>query len=500
MGEESINRDSISDSSCSRSSADALIAKSPPEKGKGFEFSKRNRKQSKKIVYDFLDRGTEAQKDSFKWIPNPSETAPQERRSSLLKEIDSVNLTLESARTPSYTSDFTSNTYCKNGYIRGCSGRDGKCADSPLKYNEFSSLMSTLGTGSEFPMEVKVTEKDLTKAQSEGRPRLRDDNSTYVITGSVQLMLGILMAVFGVLVIAYGSSLSGVGSGLWGGAVAMFSGLFGILAGLKGCYSTTKTETKVSPTLLTGFLALCLVSFALSNLVMVLTATGLIRDLQTPVIVEEKNSITLEGEHTINWPPVLADAGLMLAAALQCIVTVISGYKCYRQVCPCLRKNHNRLSETDSSNQKYKAAGKDRLVNHWLGQQFLAAEKSKKKEKQEGYLPWGTPNIVFLPPPPPIITSGQVPIWTFLQAPSSVFGSSTCSHLYGGSMPCCCHHDNRYHINQQPLIHESRPRRIDPDPKVPVRSRAKKSHAKERRRPFRQRKKWRRLTRDWTGK
>lgn len=224
MGEESINRDSISDSSCSRSSADALIAKSPPEKSKGLEFSKRNRKHSKKLVYDFLDKGTEAQKDSFKWIPNPSETACQERRSSLLKEIDSVNLTLNSARTPSYTSDFTSNTYCKNGYIRGCSDKNCKNVDSPLKYNEFSSLMSTLGTGSEFPMEVKVAEKEVTKPHGEGRPRLKDENATYVITGSVQLMLGILMAVFGVLVIAYGSSLSGVGSGLWGGAVAMFSG------------------------------------------------------------------------------------------------------------------------------------------------------------------------------------------------------------------------------------------------------------------------------------
>lgn len=60
-----------------------------------------------------------------------------------------------------------------------------------------------------------------------------------------------------------------------------------MLAGLKGCYSSTKTESKISPALLTGFLALCLVSFALSNLVLVLTATGLIRDVQRPYFTED---------------------------------------------------------------------------------------------------------------------------------------------------------------------------------------------------------------------
>lgn len=69
-----------------------------------------------------------------------------------------------------------------------------------------------------------------------------------------------------------------------------------------------------------------------------------------------------------------------------------------------------------------------------------------------------------------IVTSGQVPILTFLQAPSSILSSSACSQMYNRSAPCCCHHDNRYLINQQPMVHERRVSRkaqyIQPDPKV----------------------------------
>lgn len=59
-----------------------------------------------------------------------------------------------------------------------------------------------------------------------------------------------------------------------------------------------------------------------------------------------------EDESSINWAPVLADAGLILASALQCILAVMSGYKCYKKVCPCSKRDHSRLSETDSHDEK----------------------------------------------------------------------------------------------------------------------------------------------------
>lgn len=240
MGEGSIIHDSVSDSTHSRSSGDALIAKSPQSK-KSFDFKIRDRKHSRKSKdrYDFFDSsGTEEQKDTFKWIPNPSESIlsenriRHERRPSYVKQsIEPIVSTLESDKTYSSTyttSDFTSNSYTKNGYIRGNNDKNNKNGyncDSLLKYNEFSSLVSSLGTGTTFPIEVKVEEKEMLKNEDK-RPKFDDENSVFLITGGIQMMLGILMAVFGVLVIVHDSSLAGAGSGLWGGAVAMLSGKF----------------------------------------------------------------------------------------------------------------------------------------------------------------------------------------------------------------------------------------------------------------------------------
>lgn len=70
------------------------------------------------------------------------------------------------------------------------------------------------------------------------------------------------------------------------------------------------------------------------------------------MVLQELNEVNEEDSNIMNWPPVLADVGLILAAALQCVATVFSGYKCYRKVCPCLRSDHNRLSDADSHNEK----------------------------------------------------------------------------------------------------------------------------------------------------
>jgi len=198
MGESSLINDSMSDSTITKNSDDTLIAKSPQKKNK-FEF-----KLGVTKAKDFLNNGTEEQRDTFKWIPNPTESMLSDNRQSTLESVSSAT-----------TSDFSSNGYGRNGYTRG--------GNPPLlKYNEFSSLLSSLATG---PVEVKPTE--VAAKKSDSSPSCRDDElSVLLITGGIQMMLGILMAVFGVLIIVHDASLAGAGSGLWGGAVALLSGKF----------------------------------------------------------------------------------------------------------------------------------------------------------------------------------------------------------------------------------------------------------------------------------
>lgn len=105
------------------------------------------------------------------------------------------------------------------------------------------------------------------------------EENTFLFLGVSQMLLGVLMAVFGVLAIVHDSSLSGVGAGLWGGAVAMAAGVVGVLAGLRTCYSVT--DSTPSRLAVTAFLALCLISLAVSNLVVVLAIIGLVRDGQS---------------------------------------------------------------------------------------------------------------------------------------------------------------------------------------------------------------------------
>jgi hypothetical protein len=115
------------------------------------------------------------------------------------------------------------------------------------------------------------------------------------------------MAVFGILAIVHDSSLSRVGAGLWGGAVAMATGVVGVLAGLRSCYSVT--ESSPSRLAVTAFLALCLISLAVGNLVVVLAVIGLVRDGQTADVraieeVKARNSITVAHYRVHKSPPV----------------------------------------------------------------------------------------------------------------------------------------------------------------------------------------------------
>lgn len=228
MGEDLTPQNSIVESDHSRLSEVALIENFFTEV-RNFNSNNRDRKYSRK--YNVTENQVDEDKNSIKWIPQQTELIEENKKSksrgerkSSRKHHEPRMATMESDKTSSSctASDFTNNVYHKNGYIRGTN--DSKPdKDSPLKYNEFSSLISTLGGGSHLPVEVKVDDKEARKTD-EKRSWLEEASSIFVILGGIQIMLGILMAVFGVLVIAHDSSLSGAGSGLWGGAVAMFSG------------------------------------------------------------------------------------------------------------------------------------------------------------------------------------------------------------------------------------------------------------------------------------
>lgn len=111
-----------------------------------------------------------------------------------------------------------------------------------------------------------------------GFPVIKASEGPVIVTfGGIQLVAGILMIAFGILAMLHEASLSSVGAGLWGGAMGAAIGLVGIVAGFKGCYHTSD---RISPLAITVYLALCLVGIGVSNLALVLTATGLLRDSQ----------------------------------------------------------------------------------------------------------------------------------------------------------------------------------------------------------------------------
>lgn len=113
-----------------------------------------------------------------------------------------------------------------------------------------------------------------------GFPVIKASEGPIIVTlGGIQLVAGILMIAFGILSMLHEASMSSVGAGLWGGAMGAANGFVGILAGFKGCYQSTD---KISPLAITVYLALCLVAIGVNNLVLVLTATGLLRDSQRP--------------------------------------------------------------------------------------------------------------------------------------------------------------------------------------------------------------------------
>jgi hypothetical protein len=78
-----------------------------------------------------------------------------------------------------------------------------------------------------------------------------------------------------------------------------------------------------------------------------------------------------------NWAPLLANCGLLFMSCAHCLVTVVSGFRCYRQVCPCARQKDRKQPSAswplpdspEPAGSFYSTSSKEMLISNWLGQQ-----------------------------------------------------------------------------------------------------------------------------------
>lgn len=126
---------------------------------------------------------------------------------------------------------------------------------------------------------------------SDETPRRDLDTVRVLQYGGLQMICGVLMLVLGVLTLVHRSAMGRWGAGLWGGGAAATTGLAGLMAGLRGYYNPGEP---LSSTGVTVYLALCLVSTATTTLAIVVTSTGLLRDLHRPLLDEVRRYESLE--------------------------------------------------------------------------------------------------------------------------------------------------------------------------------------------------------------
>lgn len=119
----------------------------------------------------------------------------------------------------------------------------------------------------------------------------RDETAMRVLAyGSLQVLCGVLMVVLGALALVHRSSMGRCGAGLWGGGAALTTGITGVSVAMRAYHSPGE------PLGLTGttvYLALTMVTNAVSVLVLGLASTGLLRDLRQPPVYDEQVSVIL---------------------------------------------------------------------------------------------------------------------------------------------------------------------------------------------------------------
>ncbi|XP_066261561.1 uncharacterized protein [Euwallacea similis] len=182
--------------------------------------------------------------------------------------------------------------------------------------------------------------------------------------GLLQFVFGFLMVVFGCYVIAYKASLNYLGGGIWGGLLSMITGISGALAGANHFCPFKNTAQKVAHT---TFLALSLISIAVSQLIVVIASTGLARDVNSVDFRESmdkmENMTTFQkitGEITQNYKGILYNVALIIASALECITAAVASYRSSRELCPCFRRNEDYYQDNLNMHRSHA------LVSSWL--------------------------------------------------------------------------------------------------------------------------------------
>ncbi|XP_037071351.1 uncharacterized protein LOC119089276, partial [Pollicipes pollicipes] len=145
--------------------------------------------------------------------------------------------------------------------------------------------------------------------------------------GSGRLLVGCLLLVFGVLALLQGSSQAYLGGGLWGGICVIVSGALGIISSRRPC----------AYFYLASFMAMSIVSLAVSGLVVIFSAIGLVRDDASSRAIyvdsETGEPLAFLGDVVIRRPAVIFSAVLLGLAVLDILFSLFSVAICSREVC-----------------------------------------------------------------------------------------------------------------------------------------------------------------------
>lgn len=190
--------------------------------------------------------------------------------------------------------------------------------------------------------------------------------------GILQILLGLFMIAFGIMTIFHQASLSMIGAGIWSGLLCSTAGIFSIFASTKKCCTAISSFEKLSHTIC---LALSLVGLALAQLVVVLSAISLSKDLNNQ---ENENYLTEEGTPSFggftadgkfaiiipeNYMGILSNFALIVASSLQCVCCIVVSVKKAKDVFPCIQKKNVLYTGFEDNRPNNRHA----LVQSWLG-------------------------------------------------------------------------------------------------------------------------------------
>ncbi|KAL1495009.1 hypothetical protein ABEB36_010499 [Hypothenemus hampei] len=155
-----------------------------------------------------------------------------------------------------------------------------------------------------------------------------------------------------------------LGGGIWGGMLAMITGISGILSAAKHVCPFKHNAQKAAHT---TFLALSLISVAVSQLIVVIACTGLARDVNSVEFresLEKPETLSTLGKLTEeiaeNYKGILFNIILIIVSSFECITAGIASYRSARELCPCFRKSEEYYQDNLNAHRSHA------LVSSWL--------------------------------------------------------------------------------------------------------------------------------------